>query len=188
MACLQCCTPDQWCRESGNTNPECVDAHASSTAPSPPPQGSAHDSTNAESVAAPHGPDRVLPATVPPETAFRASDTNNDGYLSNDEVVTGLTVLNGGQTPNATFISSLDTNGDSRIGWIEFKTAVLANDGGDTITASAETKTETLIPCENNLDDCEGWGTFRRLSACSPIGDDCEPRVCRCLCSAAFCS
>jgi hypothetical protein len=103
-------------------------------------------------------PDRVLPVEVPPETAFRASDTNNDGYLSRDEVVTGLTVLNAGRAPNATFISSLDTNGDNRIGWIAFKAAVQANDGGVTETDTAKSETETLVPCEDNLDSCEGWG------------------------------
>eukprot|EP01043_Picozoa_sp_COSAG02_P031152 COSAG02_NODE_2020_length_10087_cov_4.239688_5_plen_175_part_00 len=169
MACLQCCTPEQWCRERGSTNPQCEDTPASSVVPSPPPQEPARDSNDggaSDSVVAPHGPDRVLPVTVPPETAFRASDTNNDGYLSSDEVVTGLTVLNGGQAPNATFVSSLDTNGDNRIGWGEFKAAVLANDGGDTITASAEVETETLIPCEDNLDDCEGWGKFSSFGCC----------------------
>ena len=105
---------------------------------------------------------------VAPETAFRASDTNNDGYLSRDEVVTGLTVLNAGRAPNATFVSSLDANGDNRIGWIEFKTAVQANDGGDTSADTAKSETETLVPCEDNLDSCEGWGKLLMVSHFEP--------------------
>ena len=166
MACLQCCTPDQWCREKGSTNPQCADVIAEPASSLLQPVASAthshdevvhrSDSDAADSSVA-RAPDRILPVEVPPETAFRASDTDNNGYLSRDEVVTGLTVLNGGQAPNATFVSSLDTSGDNRISWDEFKTAL------ETGTAA-----ETLLPCEDSVNGCEGWGNVPYCPACLP--------------------
>ena len=106
-------------------------------------------------------PDSVLPVEVPPETAFRASDTDNNGYLSRDEVVTGLTVLNAGKAPNATFVSSLDTSGDNRISWDEFKTALETS-----TVAEAGTAAETLLACEDSVNDCESWGNIPHSPAC----------------------
>lgn len=161
MACLRCCTPEQWCQETGSTDTECsgVAAHGGGmSAPSPPGSGA----TTASSAGATRRPARVLPLSVPPETAFRTSDMDADNYLSMDEATIGLTVLNGGQAPNMTWISTLDANGDSRIGWIEFKSAVDANDGNGAAVSTAASgsageKVEQLPACEDNLDDCEGW-------------------------------
>lgn len=168
MACLQCCTLDQWCLEFGSTDPQCphggggADGGGATSPPSPPsPSTASSGAYSSTSAAAAPRPDRVLPEAVAPETAFRTSDTNNDGYLSSDEVVIGLTVLNGGRIPNATFVSSLDANGDDRIGWVEFKTAVEANDGGGGGGGGGESGSAgavVLPACTDNVDDCEGWG------------------------------